>query len=65
MRSMYCVTLLSALVLVAMSGVAWAITLCPDSFDGCPPPSVPEPTTLALLAAGIGGVAWAKFRRRK
>jgi hypothetical protein len=26
---------------------------------------VPEPTSIALLAAGIGGVALAKFRRRK
>jgi len=26
---------------------------------------VPEPTSIALLAAGIGGVAVAKFRRRK
>ena len=28
-------------------------------------PSVPEPTTLALLALGIGGVAMARFGRRK
>jgi len=26
---------------------------------------VPEPTSMALLVAGIGGVAVAKFRRRK
>ena len=25
----------------------------------------PEPASMALLAAGIGGVAWAKFRGRK
>jgi len=25
----------------------------------------PEPTSLGLLAAGIGSVAWAKFRGRK
>ena len=29
------------------------------------PISVPEPSSLAVLAAAIGGVAWAKFRRRK
>ena len=59
MKPMHCVTLLSGLVLAALSGVAWA-------GDLEPPPSVaPEPTTLSLLAAGIGGLAWAKFRRRK
>ena len=29
-----------------------------------PPIGVPEPTCMALLAAAIGGVAWAKFRKR-
>lgn len=27
--------------------------------------NIPEPVSMALLATGIGGVAWAKFRRRK
>ena len=49
------VALLSALVLVAMSGVAWAAPIAIG----------PEPTTLALLATGIGGAALVKFRRRK
>jgi hypothetical protein len=26
---------------------------------------VPEPTSFALLAAGLGGAAWVKFRRRR
>lgn len=26
---------------------------------------IPEPAGLALLALGVGGVAWIKFRRRK
>lgn len=30
-----------------------------------PPTSVPEPASMALLATGIAGVAWAKFRRRR
>jgi hypothetical protein len=48
---------LAALGGVALSGgVAWAGTVTIP---------VPEPTSLSLLAAAIGGVAWAKFRRRK
>ena len=56
MKPMHNVILLSGLVLVALSGVAWA---------GVPVITVPEPTSLAVLAAGIGGLAWVKFRRRK
>ncbi len=38
-------------------GVAWA---------GLPAPTpVPEPATLAVLAAGVGALAWVKFRGRK
>lgn len=29
------------------------------------PIEVPEPSSLALIAMGIGGVAWLKFRQRK
>jgi hypothetical protein len=31
---------------------------------GVPPTPVPEPTSLALIAAGAAAIAWAKFRRR-
>jgi hypothetical protein len=48
---------LSALwVLVAFAGSASAAVTTVD---------VPEPTSLALLAVGLGGAAWVKFRRRK
>jgi hypothetical protein len=76
MKSMHCVALLSGLVLVALSDVAWAggsiggIGGPPDLcviLNSCTPPTTtgPEPTSLALMATAIGGLAWAKFRRRK
>jgi hypothetical protein len=49
------VLLIAATVLMGLSGSAFA---------GTPNP-VPEPTTLALLAAGFGGVAAVKYFRRK
>ncbi len=45
---------LSSTVLVS---TAWA--------GEVPPTPVPEPASLALLASGVAGVAWTKFRRRK
>jgi hypothetical protein len=32
---------------------------------GTPPVSVPEPTSMALIAAGAAAVAWVKFRGRR
>ncbi|HXQ52901.1 MAG TPA: PEP-CTERM sorting domain-containing protein [Stellaceae bacterium] len=49
--------LLSAALLLALSaGTAWA---------GVIAVAVPEPSSLALLATAIGGLAWKKFRGRK
>jgi hypothetical protein len=42
-------------VFILGGGVAWAGE----------PVAVPEPGSLALLVAGLGGAAWVKFRRRK
>jgi PEP-CTERM motif len=55
MKYAHSVALLSGLIFIALSGVAWAGQVSVG----------PEPTTLALLAAGVGGAALVKFRRRK
>ena len=44
----------SVVVLAASMGPAWAT-----------PVEVPEPSSLALIALGVGSVAWIKFRNRK
>ena len=46
---------LIAALLVAAPGAAFAGTFVP----------VPEPSSLLLLAAGVGGAAIIKFRKRK
>ena len=56
MRKDTVVLTLAVLAVWLSAGVAWA---------GIKTTSVPEPTSLALLATAIGGVAIAKFRRRK
>ena len=48
--------LIAVTVLMSLSGSAFA---------GLAPARVPEPTTLALLAVGFGGVAVVKYLRRK
>ena len=49
------VLLIAVTVLMGLSGSAFAGVLT----------RVPEPTTLALLAAGFGGMAAVKYFRRK
>ncbi len=47
--------------------VAFVLVAMPALAGGAVPGPVatPEPASMALLAAGIGSVAWAKFRKRK
>ena len=47
----------------ALAGVALVLASTGQALAGVV--SVPEPSTLALIAAGIGAVAWVKFRHRK
>jgi hypothetical protein len=49
------VSLLALWTMALSGGIAWAGE----------PAQIPEPTSLALLAAGLGGAALIKFRRRK
>jgi hypothetical protein len=49
--------LVAVTAILSLSGVAVA-----GVSGGIP---IPEPATLALLAAGLGALALAKFRRRK
>jgi hypothetical protein len=49
---------------VALAGLALVLLSTGQALAGVPI-SVPEPSSLAVLAAAVGGVAWAKFRRRK
>jgi PEP-CTERM motif len=51
------ILLVAVTVLMGLSGSAFAGVV--------PPARVPEPTTLALLAVGFGGVAAVKYFRRK
>jgi hypothetical protein len=55
MRANVWISLIAIWVLATSSGAASAGTFT----------EVPEPTSLALLAVGLGGAAWVKFRRRK
>lgn len=51
---------------VVLAAGLWTLaTSASAAWAGSLPISVPEPTSLALLAVGLGGAAWAKFRRRK
>lgn len=49
---------IGAILATAIAGPAWAGIVSN-------PVPIPEPASIALLAAGIGGVAWLKFRRRR
>jgi len=57
LASLVCVVLAGTVVVLGTSA-AWA--------GVGPPPSIPEPATLGLIAAGVAAVAiGARFRKRK
>lgn len=51
--------------LLALAVVTLLVGASDIAFAGAPPPHVPEPSTLAVLAVGVGAAALVKFRRRK
>ena len=57
MKQQFLMALVTVLALALWSGGAWAGPVANNT--------VPEPSSLSLLAVAIGGAAWAKFRRRK
>jgi len=44
---------------------AWVLATAAGAALAGPTTDVPEPSSIALLAVGLGGAAWVKFRRRK
>ena len=55
------IAILSALALAIFTESTGNVLAGP----GVPPINLPEPSTLAVLAAGIGALAILKFQRRK
>ena len=53
----------SHILWVSLSAVWVLATSSGSALAGVTP--VPEPSSMALLAVGLGGAAWVKFRRRK
>jgi PEP-CTERM motif len=50
---------------LAFAAAALLIGLSGNAFAGLAPARVPEPATLTLLAVGFGGVAVARYFKRK
>ena len=49
-----------------LGSILASVTLMGAALAAPPAPiEVPEPSSLALIAMGIGGIAWLKFRQRK
>lgn len=53
-------------VLAALTAAITALVSAGHALAAPPVPvEVPEPATLAVLAAGVGALAWVKFRGRR
>lgn len=52
-------------ITVALAGLAAVVLSSGAALAGTSPIPIPEPSSMALAAAGIAGVAWARFRGRK
>jgi hypothetical protein len=55
----------SSVVWISLTAIWVLATAFGTAAAGEPISAVPEPTSLALLAVGLGGAAWVKFRRRR
>jgi len=55
MRSVIDLAVTAAWMLTGLTNAAFAAAAAP----------IPEPASVAILAVGVAGAAWVKFRRRK
>jgi hypothetical protein len=53
------------IIRAAIGGLTLSLLWAGQALAAPPADPIPEPASLALLALGIGGVAWMKFRRKK
>ncbi len=54
---------MKAIFYTGLAGLALVLASTGQALAGVV--SVPEPSSLALIAAGVGAVAWIRFRHRK
>lgn len=45
--------------------IAWVLVGLTGAALAAPPAPIPEPASIGLLAVGVAGAAWVRFRRRK
>lgn len=54
---------MKAVMSTILAGLAVVLLSASHALAGAPV-VIPEPTSMALIAAGVAAVAWAKFRKR-
>lgn len=65
MKNVYSLLVRAAILVLALPSVSGAIEPLPIDVPDLPIISVPEPSTLILLAGGVGASFWARRRFRR